>query len=478
MEPFNIELKNIAVQLSGQALLHPFDWTLKQGEQWLLTGASGSGKTTLAKVFTGSVFHSGTVNLPEGSRVHYIPQQHHFKNRSHTSDFYYQQRFQSQDAEDSLTIEEELEEALASVPNKTWDYLRLLHLDGMTQKPILQLSNGENKRLQLVKALLLEPTLLILDAPFTGLDVDGRKLLHGILQQLSANDIQLIVIGSIEELPDCITHVALLEEGQLKFAGAKESFFKEFNPKEPAAPLPDSLIAHLKPYAGPPFEKAVELRNVHIEYGGNTILDKVKLSIHRGEKCCLSGPNGAGKSTLLSLITADNPQAYANDIYLFDRKRGSGESIWDIKKKLGYVSPELHLFFPLVSTCLEVIGSGLFDTVGLFRRLTEEQEEQVNEWLRILQLEKVADIPLHRLSLGQRQMALLGRALIKNPPLLVLDEPCQGLDASQTLFFNNLVDQICEHNNTTLLYVSHYAAQIPKCIERVIRIEAGKLLPI
>lgn len=473
----SIELKNIAVQLSGQALLHPFDWTLKQGEQWLLTGASSSGKTTLAKVFTGAVFHSGTVHFPTGSKVHYIPQQHHFKNRSHTHDFYYQQRFQSQDAEDSLTIEEELQASLTTVPEKTWDYLRQLHLEGMIQKPLLQLSNGENKRLQLVKALLLEPTLLILDAPFTGLDVDGRRLLHGILKQLAANGIQLIVIGPIEELPECITHIALLEEGHLKFTGTKDRYLKQFPQLEAPTPLPDTLIAHLTPYAGPSFKKAVELRDVHIEYGGNIILDKVSLSISRGEKCCLSGPNGAGKSTLLSLITADNPQAYANEIYLFDRKRGSGESIWDIKKKLGYVSPELHLFFPLVSTCLEVIGSGLFDTIGLFRRLTDEQEAQVNEWLRMLHLEKVSDIPLHRLSLSQRQMALLGRALIKNPPLLVLDEPCQGLDASQTLFFNTLVDQICEHNHTTLLYVSHYAAQLPKSIERVIRIEAGKLIP-
>ena len=478
MESPNIDLKNVAVQLAGQPLLHPLDWTLKPGEQWLLTGASGSGKTTLAKVFTGSVFHSGTASFPAGSRVHYIPQQHHFKNRSHTSDFYYQQRFQSQDAEDSLTIEEELATQLEAEPIKTREYLTLLHLEGMVQKPILQLSNGENKRLQLVKALLLEPTLLILDAPFTGLDVDGRKLLHSILKQLSESGIQLIVIGTIDELPECITHIAFLEGGRLAFNGQKADYFLKHETKATLNTLPTSLLAHLKKYNGPAFENAVELRNVQIEYGGNRILDGINLIIQRGEKCCLSGPNGAGKSTLLSLITADNPQAYANEIHLFDKKRGSGESIWDIKKKLGYVSPELHLFFPLVSTCLEVIGSGLFDTVGLFRRLSDEQEEQVNEWLRILHLEKVAHIPLHQLSLGQRQMALLGRALIKNPPLLVLDEPCQGLDHDQTLFFNGLVDQICEHNDTTLLYVSHYAAQIPSCINRLIKIEAGRLLDV
>lgn len=471
-----LTLKNISVQLSELTLLDNISWVIKPGEHWLLTGASGSGKTTLAKLFTGAIFHSGLLELPPGSSIHYIAQQHHFKNRSHTSDFYYQQRFQSQDADDSLTIQEELAAALLENPEKVNACLELLHLQGMRHKPILQLSNGENKRLQLVKALLQKPTLLILDSPFTGLDMEGRDLLHDILKQLALSGIQLIVIGSTDEVPECLTHIAKLEKGRMVFKGRKAAYFEKFPILKPFTPIPDLILNSKLVRTHDTFSMAVHFKDVSISYGENKILDGIDLTILKGEKCCLSGPNGAGKSTLLSLITADNPQAYANEIYLFDKRRGSGESIWDIKKKLGFISPELHLYFPLVSTCWEVVGSGLFDTVGLFRKLNDEQAQAVNEWLQLLHLEKVAHTPLHQVSLGQQKMALLGRALIKTPPLLVLDEPCQGLDHEQTLFFNGLVDQLCSHFDTTLIYVSHYTAQIPKCVTRFIQIEAGRIV--
>jgi molybdate transport system ATP-binding protein len=163
-------------------------------------------------------------------------------------------------------------------------------------------------------------------------------------------------------------------------------------------------------------------------------------------------------------VTADNPQAYANEIYLFDKRRGSGESIWDIKKRIGFVSPELHLFFDQGNSVFEVIASGLFDTIGLFRQLSHSQQEQVQTWLEILNLQQLKERALFRLSLGQQRMVLLARALVKNPPLLILDEPTQGLDADQTFYFKQLIDQLCVHFNTTLLYVSHYENDIPSCV--------------
>lgn len=188
----------------------------------------------------------------------------------------------------------------------------------------------------------------------------------------------------------------------------------------------------------------------------------------------VSGPNGAGKSTLLSLITADNPQAYANRIWLFGRRRGSGETIWEIKQKIGFVSPELHLYFDPGASCYEVVASGLFDTIGLFRPLAPEQEETVMLWMKLLSLQELRMRLLQQLSAGQQRMVLLARALIKNPPMLILDEPCQGLDDGQTAYFRELIAELCEAFDKTLIYVSHYRDELPHGIDKYLRLEQGK----
>ena len=216
--------------------------------------------------------------------------------------------------------------------------------------------------------------------------------------------------------------------------------------------------------------------NVNVQYGDKKILNNINWQVKKGERWNLSGPNGAGKSTLLSLITADNPQAYANEIYLFDKRRGSGESIWDIKQKIGFVSPELHLYFDYSANCFEVIASVLFDTIGLFRHVTNAQEQKILLWLKLLQLEDMKSKRLAQLSLGEQRKTLLARALIKIPPLLILDEPCQGLDDDQTAYFKNLINQICEAFNTTLVYVSHYKHQIPECVSHFLKLVNGKVM--
>jgi molybdate transport system ATP-binding protein len=216
------------------------------------------------------------------------------------------------------------------------------------------------------------------------------------------------------------------------------------------------------------------MRDVSIHYGETTILDHINWEVRQGERWSVSGPNGAGKSTLLSLITADNPQAYANPIWLFGRRRGTGETIWEIKQKIGFVSPELHLFFDSGASCFEVVASGLFDTIGLFRRLTPDQEARVLLWTELLSLKDLRMRRLPQLSTGQQRMILLARALIKNPPMLILDEPCQGLDEEQTAYFRELITVLCEAFDKTLIYVSHYQHELPGCINKFLRLEQGK----
>ncbi len=467
-----IELSNIIVRMPQQVILDQVSFVVLPGQHWLITGKSGSGKTALAHVMNGRLFHQGEVKVAKDLAIELVEQQHRFKTLSNTTEFYYQQRFNSTDSEDSLTIREFLREYLENDPSATLHLLKSVHLDQQVDEPLIQLSNGENKRLQIVQALLRKPDLLLLDSPFTGLDKDGRALLHRVIDTVASGGIHVIVFGGHTEIPACITGVLELEAGRVKFAGPRDSYHPspEFTFSAPT-PAPVQTQGHW-----PDFQLAVKMVNVTVQYEGKVILDKVNWEISKGECWLLSGPNGAGKSTLLSLVTADHPQSYANEIYLFDKRRGRGESIWDIKRNTGLISPELHLFFPDQSTCFEVVASGLFDTIGLFRRISSEEETTVKDWLHWLGLEKLSEKPLRLLSLGQQRMCLLARALVKNPPLLVLDEPCQGLDPGQTHFFNQSIDQICAQQGTTLIYVSHYQEALPPCIRFHLPLDGGRVV--
>jgi len=482
-----VALEEVSVSAGGTNYLDEIHFSIRKGEQWMLTGPSGSGKTVLAHTLLGKHFYKGSIKYhfdPGGQKddrgmepgdpasyIAMVEQQHRFKNLPGTTALYYQQRFNASDAESTITVEQELQEAAFMETPAADKWLDSLHIRPLLSKPLIQLSNGENKRVQLAIALSGEPSLLILDNPFTGLDVEGRKVLHQLINLLVARGIHILLIGTAHEIPDSITHIARLEKGKLVRACPKEDFHPEQSVGSPIE-LDAGILQKLR-QPSEDFSWAVKMVEVIIRYGETTILNGINWEVKKGEKWNVSGPNGAGKSTLLSLITGDNPQAYANEIWLFDRRRGSGESIWDIKRRIGFVSPELHLYFDQGATCFEVIASGLFDTIGLFRALTEEQEGAVLLWMRLLSLEGLRSRRLAQCSAGQQRMVLLARALIKNPPLLILDEPCQGLDDEQTQYFKDLIDLLCTGFDTTLIYVSHYPEQIPACVNSYLALDGG-----
>jgi molybdate transport system ATP-binding protein len=473
-----LELQNVTVKTGAGTVLEHINLSIQNNEQWAITGSSGSGKTVLAHTLAGKHFYSGKIEYHFPVRnnnkntIIVVEQQHRFKNLSNTNDLYYQQRFNSSDSDQTITVEQELKEYTDTENFFNNEWIDVLHVRDLLKKPLIQLSNGENKRTQLAIALLENPELLILDNPFTGLDVEGRETLRDIINEISKKRIHVLLIASQNEIPESTTHIVYLEKGTLIFAGKKQDFHFQQS-VQPINKLDAEMLMQLKTNQENNFSIAIKMLNVNVQYGGKKILNNINWEVKKGECWNLSGPNGAGKSTLLSLITADNPQAYANEIYLFDKRRGSGESIWDIKQKIGFVSPELHLYFDYSATCFEVVASGLFDTIGLFRQVTNAQEEKILLWLKLLQLENIKSKRLSQLSIGEQRKTLLARALIKTPPLLILDEPCQGLDDEQTFYFKNLINQICEAFGTTLVYVSHYQQQIPECVNHFLRLENG-----
>jgi molybdate transport system ATP-binding protein len=299
------------------------------------------------------------------------------------------------------------------------------------------------------------------------------------LDTLSAKGVNLLLVTSATDIPQCITQVALLNNGSLTAVMERKLFEAEksilLSVSEKDIHFNGSLKSVKPAYTYPDFSVAIKMVNVNVNYNNRNILENINWEVKKGECWNISGHNGSGKSTLLSLVNGDNPQAFANEIYLFDKKKGSGESIWDIKQKIGYVSPELHHYFDSAASCYEVVASGLFDTIGLFKQLSASQKEIVEQWVSLLQIDHLANKFFTQLSNGEQRLVLLARALVKNPPMLILDEPCQGLDAEVAARFIELINEICVQMQKTLVYVSHYEEEIPSCVTYTLKLEQGKI---
>ena len=215
-------------------------------------------------------------------------------------------------------------------------------------------------------------------------------------------------------------------------------------------------------------EQVIDFRKVNIRYGERTILKDLSFTVRRGEHWALNGENGAGKSTLLSIVCADNPQSYANDIVLFGHQRGKGESIWDIKKHIGYISPEMHRAYMKDIPAVDIVASGLSDVTGLYKKPKPEQRVVCEFWMDVFGIKRYADTTFLKLSSGEQRLVLLARAFVKDPSLLILDEPLHGLDLKNRRLVKDVIEVFCRRKNKTMMMVTHYKEEYPKNIDHEI----------
>ncbi|OGG62984.1 hypothetical protein A3C21_03255 [Candidatus Kaiserbacteria bacterium RIFCSPHIGHO2_02_FULL_59_21] len=472
-EPF-ISLKKVSIRAHGRVLFENLHWEIKNNEQWAVIGSNGSGRSSLMRAIAGSLPPTKGTITRVSDNIEYVSFETQKKHLPFET--FIQDRWNVGLRENGLTVAGLLPKA----PRKLIADFGLKTLLG---RSIIELSNGERRKVEIARALLKDPSLLILDNPYEGLDEQFRKKLTKILNSLMRSKMRLIIVGtSRDEIPTGITHVFLIEEG-----GRVTQFPKKSVPRLNLAidsrgeTLPKiskgkggvekrAYNASLRGRVSKSYMPIVQMKKVNVLYDGRKILRNVNWTVREYERWALFGPNGAGKTTLLSLILADNPQAYANDITLFGKKRGSGESIWEIKRQIGSVSPELQLYFPTSMTCLDVVCSGWFDTIGLYRECTEDQREIALAWLQRFGVAEHAGEPFENVSEGEQRLTLLARAMVKNPRLLVLDEPCQGLDPEHRDRVLEAVDSI-EKDSTTIIYVTHRADELPKSTTHVFRLE-------
>ncbi|MCC8063062.1 MAG: ATP-binding cassette domain-containing protein [Rikenellaceae bacterium] len=438
----------------------PLHFTLGADEHIAIVGPNGSGKTTLVETLLGQrALCGGRLRYGfSGGGIRYIAF-HETYNRVEDGEYYYQQRWNSCDSENAPRVGELLGrmEGDPALRDELYD---LLAIRPMLDKPVIMLSSGELRKFQIVRMLLTRARVLVVDNPFIGLDAAARKLLNELLLRLAGmTGLQLIlVLSSGGDIPPFVTHVYRLDDLRL-------------GPKVPAAQLRREEIVQppqvaLPPAEGKPLEctEVVKLNRVTIRYGDRTILDSLDWTVRNGEKWALAGPNGSGKSTLLSLISADNPQAYAQDIVLFGRQRGTGESIWEIKRHIGYVSSEMHRSFLKDIPAANMVASGYFDSLGLYETPTAAQLASAEAWMEAFGIGAMAGRSFLRLSSGEQRLVLLARAFVKDPDLLILDEPLNGLDAANKERVKAIIDAFCGRPGKSLIYVSHYEADLPSCI--------------
>lgn len=459
MQHVLIKASNLSVEFDQGFRCSNINWNIMPGDHWLVCGSNGSGKSALAAILTGAgdIDDGYITGLPEHVGVVSFEAQAELIDAERRKD----------DADIMDVIAEgtpagEIIKQVCKDQALADTLCEQFGLSPLLDRAFRKLSTGETRKVMLIRALTSKPQLLVLDEPFEGLDVGSLEALQQHLATL-ANQIPIvIVLNRMDQCPEFITQIAFMQEGRLEhqIARADDEAYQQLmqlmHLKTTELTLPPTDIDHTLPELDPA-KPLVQLKSAMVKYTDTVIFNDLDWTINRGEHWQLTGPNGSGKTALLSLITGDHPQCYSNDIFVFGFQRGSGESIWQIKQFIGYVSTALQWEYTVGTSLRNVIISGFYDSIGLYSKYTENQRDIANQWLDVLGMRDRADDPFTSQSYGDQRLLLIARAMVKHPPLLILDEPCLGLDDINRQHVLSLIEIICKRSESTVLYVNHHA---------------------
>ena len=457
--------ENALIKIRTSVLLQNIHLQLKKGDVLGIIGPNGSGKTVLAQAIAGELPVSGEVTEDDKFlKKRFVPF-HSSLSLSNGQAVYRQQRWNKIDTELLPKVSDELQKC--EDPGLALTLLETFGLGNLVDSFVINLSNGEQRKLELVRALAEKPDLLVLDNAYTGLDSSARPLLTEMLETLIARGQTLVMTGlELSDFPPSVNRFfALNKEKSGMVSLPNEISTSNLQPVE---------LQHETPaWADSEYNELVYLNDVSLQYAERKILDRINWMIKAGERWSLSGPNGSGKTSLLNLIFADNPKAYGCNIRLFGKQKGTGESIWDIKARIGFVSPELHQYLPQHQSVIDVICSGFSEAEGTFKNPTGYQRDVARRWLKTLNYAEIAGKLFGELSTSSQRIVLLLRTLVKNPPLLILDEPFQGLDTAHVRLLKNLLNRIAAESNCAMIFVTHIPEELPECFMLHLKLKEG-----
>jgi molybdate transport system ATP-binding protein len=502
-----LAVHHLSVGRGTAKVLSGLNWSWRADEQWAILGPDGSGKSLLVEALLGRLaVLKGAIRGPFGEKGGELAPEEAIalvspqvqRGLALSASSFYQSRWHSGFEDGSPTVAAFLSQDSVEGRNpyqvggeggrpKEFQRRRKTVIQGLQLARLLtrklhHLSNGELRKTILAQVLLRQPRLLILDDVNAGLDTGTRQKLKQVIESLMAGALRVLVLTSRpDEIPRATTHLLLMDRNRVVTAGSKSRVLRLWRER---FGIPGKTAA-MRGYATQdrttgrtrPGRPLVELREVTVKGDGNRkILRDLTWTVRRGECWALTGPNGAGKTTLLNLIQGDHPQVYAQDVRLFGRNAESTRAVWKARRATGWCSPELHHHYPANWPVIEVVGSGFFNTLGLHEHLAPRQRSAALQWLQDLGLGRRADEPFAELTFGDQRLVLLARAAVKRPQLLILDEVCQGLDGAQREGVLAAADRIVARTGASLLFVTHRAKEIPRCITHRLRIEGGQFV--
>lgn len=444
-------------------------FSARTGEAWCIFGAIHSGIHEFFRLISGDMpgVSADVLKLPKAPGiVSFRKQQAVYESELKKDDTDYLDRVATGTPARDFILDAEGHSSLVET----------FHLTKCLDQGFRELSTGQVRKLMLLSEFSKNPSCLMVETPFEGLDPLSCRGVSEALNHLRSTGVMLFLfVCNRADIPSWCTHISVMAHGSLVFQGPRETGI-QWLAHAPEQETPDfkASLKDLQKDKTRNFSKFEQVPLVRLNqgfagYGGKTIFQELTLSIAEGQHTLVTGPNGSGKSTLLQLITGDHPACYRNDLTLFGIKRGSGESIWDLKKDMGIVSSELHRNYHVPGSALSAVLSGYFDSIGVYRQATPVQTAEAMAWLERINMRGKAQTPFRDLSFADQRLVLIARALIKLPRLLILDEPTQGLDELNRKAVLDFIEAIAGENICTILYVSHREDEFRDFFSRHIR---------
>jgi len=440
--------------------------SLKKGESLLVLGDNASGKSVLAQILAGEITNfQGKVALSEKFTSLSFELEAQTLAQDRLND---RSEFMKEGIDNGRTALEVIIDDNTFLPEDLDEIIDLLAIEKLLDKAFKILSTGETRKVLMARALLLKPQVMLLDEPYAGLDIGSQAHLSNVLNSLVSQGVSIILFDFYHQsLPSGIENLVYMQQGKIVLSGKRKEIiateqWQQLNENHYSLPhhLPDCLqYDNLDKN-----QTLVSINDVSVSFDQKPIFSALNWQFEQGQHWRIMGPNGCGKSTLLAMISGDSAKAYGKDIHLFGIKRGSGESIWDIKRHYGLVSAQLHRDYRVSTKLIQVVLSGFYDSIGLYDNPSRHQVIIARQWLVLLGLEQHENTYFNQLSYGEQRLVLIARSVVKLPKILILDEPCQGLDNHNRDKVLALMDYIAANSKTHLLFVSHDVRDQLKCI--------------